>query len=652
MYASVLLCTAYKVPLWYAVPSSVNVQKGNLVKVSLRAQIVTGIVLFVTYQKPKITGILKEIIALEILPDDPYYFQFIHAIAQIYRLEPIFFVKRIQQFLHENITKDAVQTIVPQKSVQMPLLTEQQEKICTFLHAYIVDQKHIISLLHGVTGSGKTEVYKRCILTAQSNKKTVIFLLPEVTLAMEFEHRLRAEMPHQENIMGFHSGKTSLQKKQLWQKLIEEKSLVIIGVHLPILLPIHNLGLIIIDEEHDSGFQEKKHPKINSKEIALFRAKIAQVPVLLGSATPSIRSLYAVKQGKWKFFQLTQRFNGTFPTITMVGLKEEKEKRRQFWITDTLKHAIATRLQKKEQTILFLNRRGFSFFVQCKFCAYICMCLACSVSLTLHEKDILHCHYCSFKMVLPKSCSACKVEKQQWLKKGIGTQQAVVILQELFPQATIVRADMDTTSKKKIWEKTIENIKNGTVDIIVGTQTVTKGYHFPKVTLVGVLWADMQVHLPLFNATELAVQQLIQVAGRAGRSSTESQVIVQMMDNHTITDFLHEVDYLQFFKKEIDNRTALNYPPVGTLVEIELKHKNEFIIEKEAHHLATLLHQHKNHDESLTILGPVQNIVHKIQHVESRIIFIKGHSLNTITMLYKKIPLYKYESNIFFTPRW
>jgi primosomal protein N' (replication factor Y) (superfamily II helicase) len=652
MYASILLCSGYKVPLWYAVPSSIIVQKGNLVKVSLRTQTITGIILFVTHQKPKVTGTLKDIIGLEILPNDLHYFYFIHQLAQIYTIDQLFFIKRIQQFLHDNITENRTQPILLQKSVQMPLLTEQQEKICSFLRPYIIDQKHIITLLHGVTGSGKTEVYKQCILTAQSQSKTVIFLLPEVTLAIEFEQRLRAEMPHQENIMGFHSGKTALQKKLLWQKLIEKKPIVIIGVHLPVLLPISNLGLIIIDEEHDHGFQEKTHPKINSKEAALLRARIAQVPVLLGSATPSIRSLYAVKQGQWKFFQLTQRFNGSFPAITIVPLKENKEKRKQFWITDTLKQAIADRLQKKEQTILFLNRRGFSFFVQCKFCAYICMCLACSVSLTLHEQDILRCHYCNFKMVLPKVCPGCKVDNQHWLKKGIGTQQATAILEELFPTATIVRADMDITSKKKVWEKTIANIKNGTVDIIVGTQTVTKGYHFPKVTLVGVLWADMQVHLPLFNATEIAVQQLIQVAGRAGRRSVHSQVIVQMMDDHVITDYLHEVDYLQFFKKEINNRTMLSYPPVGVLVEIELKYKSELVIEKEAHNLAIALHAYKNLDESIVILGPVKSIVHKIQHIESRVIFIKGQKLDTVLMLYKKISLQTYQSSISFTPKW
>jgi primosomal protein N' (replication factor Y) len=253
---------------------------------------------------------------------------------------------------------------------------------------------------------------------------------------------------------------------------------------------------------------------------------------------------------------------------------------------------------------------------------------------------------------LQNTCSGCKADSKYWLKKGIGTQQAVTILEELFPTATIARADMDITSKKKIWEKTVANIKNGTIDIIVGTQTVTKGYHFPKVTLVGILWADMQVHLPLFNATELAVQQLIQVAGRAGRCSTESQVIVQMMDDHLITDYLHEIDYLQFFKKEIDNRIALNYPPVGILVEIELKNKNEQIVEKEAHSLAIALHAHKKTDESIVILGPVKNIVHKIQHVESRVIFIKGQKLDTILTLHKKISLQKYQSTIFFTPKW
>lgn len=652
MYAQVLLCNGYKKPLWYSFNHTLLLQKGSLVKVPLRTQTVVGMVMCVSLQKPFVTGDIKNIIGIEKLPDDKTYLSFIYQLAQYYALDPLFFIKRIQHFLYEKTTEPVNPVSKQHHAVQMPLLTEQQEKVCAFLRPYIVNQQHVVTLLHGVTGSGKTEVYKQCIITAQEHHKTVILLLPEVTLAIEFEHRLRMQMANKAAIYGFHSGKTAAQKKELWEQVSSHKPLVIIGVHLPILLPIANLGLIIIDEEHDHGFQEKKHPKINSKEAAIVRAKMANIPILLGSATPSIRSLYAVKKGHWKFFQLTQRFGGAFPTISIVCLKDGKEKRKQFWITDTLKEAISLRLAQKEQTILFLNRRGVSFFIQCKHCAYVCMCTACSVSLTLHENEILKCHYCGFCIPVPVNCMGCKNQKTDWLKKGIGTQQAVTILQGLFPQAIIARADMDSTSKKKQWQETVEKIKNGNIDIIVGTQTVTKGYHFPKVTLVGIIWADMQLHFPLFNATEIATQQLIQVAGRAGRASTESQVIVQVMDDHPITTFLHEVDYLNFFTKEIESRKQLAYPPAGVLVEIELKHGCEKTIEQEAYRLTEMLNAKNNNNKALRILGPVKNIVYKIQHVESRVIFMKGASLDCVIRLYNQIDKRLYASRLFFTPLW
>lgn len=652
MYAQILLCNGYKKPLWYSFKNTLALQKGSLVRVPLRTQTVVGMVIYLSKTKPFVAGDIKNIIGIEKLPDDPFYLSFVYQLAQQYALDPLFFIKRIQHFLHEKIEL-AVNTEAEQSHVvQMPLLTEQQEKVCAFLHPYISNQQHVVTLLHGVTGSGKTEVYKQCIIKAQEQYKTVILLLPEVTLAIEFEHRLRMQMANRAAIYGFHSGKTAAQKKELWQQLQAKKPVVIVGVHLPILLPISNLGLIIVDEEHDHGFQEKKNPKINSKEAAILRAKMAAIPILLGSATPSIRSLYAAKKGHWKFFQLTQRFGGAFPQVQIVPLKEAKEKRKHFWITNQLKEAIALRLAKKEQSILFLNRRGVSFFVQCKQCAYVCVCQACSVSLTLHEHNILKCHYCGFCMETPSLCAGCKTQKVDWLKKGIGTQQAVTILEDLFPQAVIARADMDTTIKKKQWQKTVEQIKNGNIDIIVGTQTVTKGYHFPKVTLVGVIWADMQLHFPVFNATEIATQQLIQVAGRAGRACTESQVIVQMMDEHPITTFLHEVNYVHFFTQEIENRKSLAYPPIGVLVEIELKHAAELVIEKEAHALAQVLHIHSKKYMGMYILGPVKNIVHKIQHIESRVVFIKSASLEQAIHLYNSIDKHVYASRLFFTPLW
>ena len=504
-------------------------------------------------------------------------------------------------------------------------------------------------VLHGVTGSGKTEIYKQLIMRAIANNKTVIFLLPEITLALAFERRLKQELADIA-IFGFHSGVTKKEKRDLWQQLVAHKSILIIGVHLPILLPIANLGLIIIDEEHAINYQEKKHPKVNSKEAALLRAKLNGIPIILGSATPAFSTLYNVKTKKWYFFQLRQRFSGTFPQIQMVLLTDKKE-RKNFWVSDQLERAITRRLEKKEQTIIFLNRRGFSFFVQCKACSFIFSCNNCSVSLTLHEKNILTCHYCGFVQQLPATCPTCHAGDKQLLKKGIGTQRVVTILKHLFPQANIARADSDTSMKKKHWQEIMQNFSAGNIDILVGTQTITKGLHFPRVTLVGILWADLHLHFPMFNATETAVQQLIQVAGRAGRNHEDSLVIVQAMMDYPAFSYLNERDYLKFYQHEMQTRKDLGYPPYKRLVEIELKCIDEVVIGREAVHI---MHRLQLIGEKkklpVQVLGPAQPPVSKIKNIHMRKLYIKGSNINDLIFLFQTINQSQYKSNIFFTP--
>jgi len=411
-----------------------------------------------------------------------------------------------------------------------------------------------------------------------------------------------------------------------------------------------NLGIVIVDEEHEVGFQEKKHPKINSKEAALWRAQQYNVPILLGSATPSVFSLYNVKQRGWDFFQIKKRFAGEFPTINVVHLPED-EYRKNFWISRSLEKALKDRLAKREQAILFLNRRGFSFFVQCKKCSYNFSCFNCSVTLTLHQNNRLVCHYCAYAQQLPACCPGCKKGADQFLKKGVGTQQIVQILQKLLPDANIERADLDATVNKKRWEHTLEQFGNGNIDILVGTQTITKGYHFPNVTLVGVLWADLNLNFPIFNAAETTLQQLIQVAGRAGRGSKKSSVIIQTMINHPIFNYLNEIDYVKFYQYELEHRQLLNYPPVARFVEIELKSSNEHIIEQEAFQIARLfeqlIHQKKY---TISVLGPAEPPVAKVKNIFSRKLYLKGGSIGQMIELYKSIQPNQFQSSVFFTP--
>lgn len=390
-------------------------------------------------------------------------------------------------------------------------------------------------------------------------------------------------------------------------------------------------------------FRKKKHPKFNTKDSALMRALMCKIPILLGSATPSIQTLHNVQTRKWKFFQLKKRFAGAFPSIEFVYLADKKE-RKSFWISTQLYAALKNNLQKKEQSIIFLNRRGMGFFVQCKACSFVFMCASCSVSLTPHKDDVLKCHYCSFQQQKPKTCGKCSSE--ELISKGIGTQQVVTILERMFPQARIARADLDSTVDRKLWTHVMDGFERGDIDILVGTQTITKGYHFPNVTLVGILWADVNLNFPLYNAQETTLQQIIQVAGRAGRQHAGSKVIVQSLGCHELFKFVNEVDYPVFYEHEIAKRKELSYPPTKRLAEIEVKHKNEQIVEKEASRLAFELMSNPD----IKVLGPAQPPVAKIKELFSRKIYIKADNFAAINKALDTINPKYYKVKIYFTP--
>ena len=481
MFIQVRLLKGFQEPLIYEVPDSWNTQSliGKLVKVPIQTQVRSALVLNQYDEKPRnIAFTIKQALSIDDFPDDTFYTPFITQLSQYYQMESLHFIKRIQQFLVEKENSEQPfgleEDTVTGKNIT---LTDEQQKVVDFLIPYVETPAYAPTVLHGVTGSGKTEVYKQLIIKNFSTHKTTLLLLPEVTLSLQFEKLMRAQLPAHIPIFGFHSATSPKQKRALWQALLNAQPIVIIGVHLPILLPLPNLGLIIIDEEHEVGYQEKKHPKVNTKEAAIMRANLHKIPILLGSATPSLSSLYNVRTKGWHFFTLKKRFAGSFPSVRVVLLnnKDKKsqigtaKKSRNFWISRELELAIADRLERNEQTIIFLNRRGFSFFVQCKGCNFIFQCKNCSVSLTLHANNQLTCHYCTVSLAMPPVCPACKASENQFLKKGIGTQQVVSILESLFPKARIARADMDTTLKKKEWAQTVTDFGNRELDILVGT---------------------------------------------------------------------------------------------------------------------------------------------------------------------------------------
>ncbi len=655
MLINVRLLNGYKEIFTYTVPTELASENlvGTLIKVPFQKRIETALVCEqFEHLKNPVSFALRTAHSLEPFPQDTYYQQFIKQLSIYYALDPFYFFKRVRIFLKEKeeIEQSVTSPILEHRPLDVTL-SEDQKIIVAALTPIIESPRYYPSLLHGVTGSGKTEIYKQLIMHALSCNKSVLLLLPEVSLAVQFTQLLKKQLPESVLIYGFHSATSIKEKRTLWEQLLTAQPIVIIGVHLPVLLPIANLGVIIIDEEHDVGFQEKKYPRINTKEAALLRAQLAKIPIVLGSATPSLSSLYTAQTKNWHFFSLKHRFAGAFPTIQRVKLTENKEQRAHFWITKELQTAIADRLAKKEQTILFLNRRGHSFFIQCTGCGFIPACLQCSVTLTFHNNGTLICHYCNFTQAEPTACSSCKLGPKNLLKKGVGTQQIVAILEKLFPAARIARADLDATVNKKNWQQTINDFQSGTLDILVGTQTITKGYHFPKVTLVGILWADVNLSFPVYNAAEVTLQQLIQVAGRAGRQSTESLVVVQCMLDHPVFNYLNEIDYLQFYNFELEKRTIVRYPPVIRLAEIELRHTQAACVEKEADKVADFLITYTlEKNLSVTVLGPAQPPVHRIKNVSMRKIYLKCPDINQLLRLYAALNKNNYQSTLFFTP--
>lgn len=647
MFITVRLLNNFSQELTYAVPQDLcdAISYGTMVQVPLQRRLEAAIVIRINNPDEIYAFKIRPIDSIYPFPADTTYRQFAKQLSSFHQIDSLYVFKRVKNFLAEKeeeveVEVDLATDQIEQKKIT---LTDEQEAAYHSIKNDIDSGQHTTTILHGVTGSGKTEVYKKLFSSLLATGKSAMLLLPEVSLAVQFEKLLNAQMQGVE-IFGFHSATTIKQKRTLWQALLHNKPCIVIGVHLPIFLPMANLGIIVVDEEHDAGYQEKNHPKINSRNAALLKAHLLKIPVILGSATPSISSLSNIQTKKWKLLTLKNRFAGQFPSVQVVALSDKKE-RKNFWISSQLYSAIQQQLIKKEQTIIFINRRGFSFFVQCTTCTFIFSCTNCSVSLTLHEDGKLICHYCNFMLKTYEICPDCK--GKEFLNKGIGTQQVLAILQRLFPSAIIERADLDTTSKKKVWQQTLQNFYDKKIDILVGTQSISKGYHFPHVTLVGILWADVNLHFPMYNAAETTLQQLIQVAGRAGRQSESSKVIVQTMTPHALFNFINEQDYLKFYESEIIKRQNVGYPPSKHIAEIEIRHTEQKTVEQDAENIANLLIDIAS--EEIMVLGPVPAVIYRVQRTFCQKIYLKSISRSAMIELFADIKNLQCSSLLYFT---
>jgi len=514
---------------------------------------------------------------------------------------------------------DRVSFASNQQDLQL-LLSDAQELAFAQIQHALIEQD--VVLLHGITGSGKTELYIKLIESYLIQNKQIVFLVPEIALTTQLVARLTAYFGNK--VAVFHSKYSNNERVEVWNQVLEqsEKAQIVIGARSALFLPFSNLGLVLVDEEHEQTFkQQDPAPRYHARDAAIVLAKAQQAKVVLGSATPSLESYYNAEKGKFGKVVLNERFgNARLPHIELVDLKDAYfRKKMNGHFSAQLIESISTALAAHEQVILFQNRRGFSPIISCETCGHVPHCIQCDVSLTYHKhKNQLRCHYCGFSMANPISCHACS--SSHLSTKGFGTEQIQQELQLLFPETKIGRMDQDTTSGKYGFENLLDKFKHKEISILVGTQMLAKGLDFDQVSLVGIMNADALLYHPDFRAFERSFQLMTQVAGRSGRSEKEGKEIIQT--NNTQQPNIQQVcqnDYLGMYAEQIKERQVFQYPPFYKLIKITLKHRDYDKLKQGS----MWLYQMAKQNLPLPVLGPEEPVISRIRNEYLRVILIK-----------------------------
>jgi primosomal protein N' (replication factor Y) len=479
-----------------------------------------------------------------------------------------------------------------------------------------------VCLLHGVTSSGKTEIYIKLIEEQIATGKQVVYLLPEIALTTQLVGRLRAYFGDKVGV--YHSKYSNNERVELWKQVLEHspKAQIVIGARSALFLPFSNLSLVIVDEEHEQTFKQVDHaPRYHARDAAIVLANAHKAKVLLGSATPSLESYFNAQSDKYGLVEITERYgNVQLPEIELVDLKDSYfRKKMTGHFSDSLIEAITTALSLGEQVILFQNRRGYSPIMECLTCGNVPQCQQCDVSLTYHKhKNQLRCHYCGYSMAKPTHCHSCS--SIDLATKGLGTEQIEQELLTIFPNAKIGRMDQDTTRGKFGFEKIIDSFKNQEIEILVGTQMLAKGLDFNNVSLVGIMNADTMLYHPDFRAFERSFQMMTQVSGRSGRSEKRGKVVIQTYNpNHNTIQQVTNNDYIGMYKEQLYDRQIYKYPPYFRLVKLTLKHR-DFDKLKEG---AMWLYQVMSQNLALPVLGPEEPPISRIRNEYIRTILIK-----------------------------
>ena len=522
------------------------------------------------------------------------------------------------------------------------------EKELTFEQKHVLDEYNNsgnnLFLLKGVTGSGKTEVYMRMVEEVLEKNQSAIVLVPEISLTPQMIERFKGRFGR--DVALFHSKLSDGERFDEWFRVKEGKAKLVVGARSAIFLPVKNLGLIIIDEEHENTYKSDQNPKYQTKEVAEFLSEQKGCRVVLGSATPTIETYYRALTGDLKLLELNSRVDGkAMPPMKVIDMRNELRSGNISLFSRELFRDMQEKLSKGEQIILFLNRRGFSTFVSCRSCGYVFKCEECDISMTYHRSGLLVCHYCGKTKRAPQKCPKCDSKYVKFF--GAGTERVEEEVKKYFKDARVLRMDVDTTRGKDSYEKIYNTFKEGKADILIGTQMISKGLDFKNVTLVGILAADMSINIPDYRASERTFQIITQVAGRAGRGEKQGKVVIQTYTpEHYSLEYAVNYDYEGFYEKEFTVRALMKYPPFGKILLINGISKKEDLLKNFMHKISNVIKPLVEKEVEVDILGPIPCLVAKVKENYRWQIVIKGEFESEFAKKIKEL-LYDENKNVY-----
>jgi len=629
MYIDVYVAYPLEQSFTYALPPGVDVQPGQRVLVNFAGRKIVAAVIARHDRKPEGYAV-KEITS--VIDETPIFGEALvdlcHFVAASYLAAP----GEVMTMALPSGQKPSDRFKVPFKEappVEKELTGEQRQ-----VYSDIVEEsnqgnrKHLI---FGVTGSGKTEVYIELARKVLKENKSVIFLVPEISLSSQIYERLYRVFG--DELILYHSQLTKNQRFHNWLKFYRGESKIAIGTRSSVFLQCPDLGLMVIDEEQDGSYKEHSTPRYNTRRIALYRSNTEGALLIMGSATPSIESYYAAEAGILKLHKLKERFGGA--TLPDVRIIDAQSARGRETVTSQLKLYMNRAMEQNEQVILLLNRRGFAPFVLCNSCSEVITCPHCSISMNYHRGNLLLCHYCGYTSPLGKKCPACGAE--ELVKVGAGTQRLEEEVAEIFPKARLYRLDQDTARKKKSSYELLEMMEKGEIDVLMGTQMVAKGFDFSRVSVIGILLADLGLNLPDFRATERVYSLLTQVAGRSGRGETGGIVLLQALDTeHPLFEMVQRQDYEGFYRQEIEFRKSLGYPPFGRLVRLLVRGSNEQTVVTSINAASGEVRKRLAADNpGVSVLGPAAAPLERIGGNFRHHIILKGKDIGVLRGLAK-----------------